>query len=98
MGLATPTAIMVGTGRAAEIGILFRKGSAIETLAEVNTMLLDKTGTLTKGHPEVTDIISLGGFDENTLLSLAASAESLSEHPLARSIISETDRRGLPLF
>jgi Cu+-exporting ATPase len=97
MGLATPTAIMVGTGRAAEMGILFRKGSAIETLAGINTMLLDKTGTLTKGHPELTDIIPLDGLDENILLSLAASAESFSEHPLARSITFEADKRGLPL-
>jgi Cu+-exporting ATPase len=97
MGLATPTAIMVGTGKAAEMGILIRKGSAMEALAGIDTMLLDKTGTLTKGHPEVTDIIPFDGLEENTLLGLAASAEALSEHPLARSIISEAEKRGLPL-
>lgn len=94
MGLATPTAIMVGTGKAAELGILFRKGTAMETLAGVDIVLMDKTGTLTKGHPELTDILAID-TDEENLLMFAAAAESRSEHPLAYAIISEVKKRSI---
>jgi len=94
MGLATPTAIMVATGRAAELGTLFRKGPALEALARADTAVLDKTGTLTKGRPELTSVVALDG-DEVTALRLTASAESLSEHPLARAIVAAAQARGL---
>lgn len=94
MGLATPTAIMVGTGKAAELGVLFRKGAAMEALANIDIILLDKTGTLTKGRPELTDILSIS-TDEKTLLMLTASAESLSEHPLAHAVITAAKNRGI---
>lgn len=94
MGLATPTAIMVGTGKAAELGILFRKGTAMETLAGIDIMLMDKTGTLTKGRPELTDILALD-TDEGNLLMLVAAAESHSEHPLAYAVITEAKKRGI---
>jgi Cu+-exporting ATPase len=88
LGLATPTALMVGTGMGAEQGILIRKGAAIQTLKEVETIVLDKTGTLTKGKPEVTDLVSLNDqIDEKTLLFYAASIEQGSEHPLSRAIM-----------
>ena len=86
MGLATPTSIMVGTGRAAELGILFRKGDALQTLANVAAMALDKTGTITKGHPELTDFLVAPGFDRDEVLALAAAVEARSEHPIARAI------------
>ena len=94
MGLATPTAIMVATGRAAELGSLFRKGPALEALAKADTAVLDKTGTLTKGRPELVAIRALDGYEEQAL-RLAASAESLSEHPLARAIVAAAQARGL---
>ncbi|MBK9131617.1 MAG: copper-translocating P-type ATPase [Gammaproteobacteria bacterium] len=94
MGLATPTAIMVGTGKAAELGILFRKGTAMETLAGIDVMLMDKTGTLTRGQPELTDILAID-TDEENLLMLVAAAESHSEHPLAYAVISEAKKRGI---
>ncbi len=88
LGLATPVAIMVGTGRAAEMGILIKNGTVLETLCSVDTVVLDKTGTITTGRPEVTDILSLSGdIDENTLLKIALSLESASSHPLALAII-----------
>jgi len=96
MGLATPTAIMVGTGRAAEMGVLFRKGPALEALAEADTVLLDKTGTLTEGRPAVSAVIILAG-DENHLLALAAAAERDSEHPYARAVVALASARGLDL-
>jgi heavy metal translocating P-type ATPase len=97
MGLATPTSIMVGTGRAAELGILFRQGAALQGLSEVGTIAFDKTGTLTKGRPEVTRFIAAEGFAEQEALRLAASAESASEHPSAEAIVAEAKRRGLAL-
>jgi Cu+-exporting ATPase len=97
MGLATPTSIMVGTGRAAELGILFRQGAALQGLSEVATVAFDKTGTLTKGRPEVVRVVAAEGFAEEEALRLAASAESASEHPSAEAIVSEAKRRGLVL-
>jgi Cu+-exporting ATPase len=97
MGLATPTSIMVGTGKAAEMGILFRRGEALQALRDTTTVALDKTGTLTKGRPELTDLIVAEGFDESEVLRLAASAESRSEHPIAEAIVAAAKRRGLAL-
>lgn len=87
MGLATPTSIMVGTGRAATMGLLFRRGSALQSLAEIKTIAFDKTGTLTLGKPQLTDFEIAAGFDKNNLLSLAVAAEQHSEHPIARALI-----------
>ena len=97
MGLATPTSIMVGTGRAAELGILFRKGEALQNLRETDVVALDKTGTLTKGRPELTDFISADGFDADRVLALVASLESLSEHPIAEAIVSAAKAKGVGL-
>lgn len=94
MGLATPTAIIVGTGKGAAHGILIRSGEALEKAHETDVVILDKTGTVTEGRPKVTEIISLG-MAENELLALAASAESLSDHPLARAICDEALEREL---
>ncbi len=87
MGLATPTSIMVGTGRAATMGLLFRRGSALQSLAEIKTIAFDKTGTLTLGKPQLTDFEVAVGFDKNILLSLAVTAEQHSEHPIAQALI-----------
>ena len=95
LGLATPTAIMVGTGRGAQSGILIKGGEALETAHKLTTIVLDKTGTITRGVPSVTDIIA-HGVDESTLLRLAASAESGSEHPLGESIVRTAEEKGLP--
>ncbi|TVS13386.1 MAG: copper-translocating P-type ATPase [Wenzhouxiangella sp.] len=95
MGLATPTSIMVGTGRGAENGILFRGGDALQQLRSVRVVALDKTGTITHGRPEVTDLVALGDLSEDELLRLAASAEQDSEHPLARSITDAAAQRGI---
>ncbi|MCO7138194.1 heavy metal translocating P-type ATPase [[Clostridium] leptum] len=95
LGLATPTALMVITGRAAEMGIFFKNGETLETAHKVNTVVFDKTGTITKGEPEVTDIIPAGA-DENALLSMAAAAERGSEHPLGEAVCREADGRDLP--
>jgi P-type Cu+ transporter len=86
MGLATPTSIMVGTGKAAELGVLFRKGEALQTLQEARVIALDKTGTLTKGKPELTNFEVTTGFDQLEVLRLVASVERQSEHPVARAI------------
>lgn len=86
LGLATPTAIMVGTGVGAQKGILIKGGEYLETACKVNTVILDKTGTITKGAPEVTDIVTLGTLNEKEVLSLAASVEKSSEHPLGQAI------------
>lgn len=86
LGLATPTAIMVGTGKGAENGILIKGGEHLETAYKLNAIVLDKTGTITKGEPEVTDIISLGDLDENKILKLASICEKKSEHPLGAAI------------
>lgn len=87
MGLATPTSIMVGTGRAAEMGVLFRKGDALQQLADVDVVALDKTGTVTEGRPELTDMVLADGFDRQSVLELVAAVESRSEHPVAEAIV-----------
>ncbi len=87
LGLATPTAIMVGTGRGAERGILIKGGEALEAAGRIDTVILDKTGTITRGQPQVTDVIPANGFSETELLRLAASAERYSEHPLGRAVV-----------
>jgi Cu+-exporting ATPase len=87
MGLATPTAIMVGTGKGAEVGILVRGGEALEAAGRVDTVVLDKTGTLTLGRPAVTRVVAAAGFDEARVLDLAASLETGSEHPLGEAIV-----------
>ena len=97
MGLATPTSIMVGMGRAAEMGVLFRKGEALQTLRGVSVVALDKTGTLTRGRPELTDLIAAPGFDETEVLRLVASVERQSEHPVAEAIVAAAKERALPL-
>ncbi len=97
LGLATPTALMVGSGMGAEHGILIRSGEAIQTLKEVNAVIFDKTGTITKGKPEVTDIVTLNGFDEAEVVYLAASAESGSEHPLGRAVVNYAGDREVVL-
>jgi P-type Cu+ transporter len=95
MGLATPTAVLVATGRGASLGVLFKGGAAIEIAAQVDTIAFDKTGTLTSGRPSVTDVIPMPGFDEAGILAHAASAEAGSRHPLADAIVAEARRRGL---
>jgi P-type Cu+ transporter len=97
MGLATPTSIMVGTGKAAEMGVLFRKGEALQTLQEAKVVALDKTGTLTKGKPELTDFKVQSGFNEAELLALVASVEKQSEHPVAQAIVKSAETRGIAL-
>jgi heavy metal translocating P-type ATPase len=97
MGLATPTSIMVGTGRAAEMGVLFRKGDALQALQSVKVIALDKTGTLTAGRPELTDIAVMEGFTEATALALLAGAEASSEHPVASAILRAVKVRGIDL-
>ena len=97
LGLATPVAIMVGTGKGAENGILIKSAEALESLHNINTVVLDKTGTLTQGKPVVTDIVPHESMDEEGMLILAACLERPSEHPLATAIVEESDRRGLPV-
>ena len=97
LGLATPTALMVGSGMGAEHGILIRSGEAIQTLKDVKIVVFDKTGTITKGKPEVTDIVTEAGFDEEELLHAAASAEWGSEHPLGRAIVDRAQLGALAL-
>lgn len=99
MGLATPTAIMVGMGKGAEVGILFKNSEALERAHKLTAILLDKTGTVTKGEPTVTDIVvrAESGFDEAQLLTLAASAEQGSEHPLGQAIVKAAQERALSL-
>lgn len=97
LGLATPMAIMVATGRGASMGVLFRSAEAIETLRKVNTLVVDKTGTLTEGKPRLMEVISTGGLAEAEILRLAASVERASEHPLAQAIVRGAEERGLKL-
>ena len=97
LGLATPTAIMVGTGRGAEQGILIKSGESLETAHLVDTVVLDKTGTITKGHPAVTDIKTAAGVQERELLRLAASLEQASEHPLAEAIVGRAHELSVSL-
>lgn len=97
MGLATPTSIMVGTGRAAEMGVLFRKGDALQMLQETAIVAVDKTGTLTEGHPELTDFDVAEGLAEDDVLRLVAAVEATSEHPIAEAIVRAAKGRGLKL-
>jgi Cu+-exporting ATPase len=97
LGLATPTAIMVGTGKGAENGVLIKGGESLETAHKLQAIILDKTGTLTEGEPVVTDIVANGQFREVDLLRLAASAERGSEHPLGEAIVERAKERALPL-
>lgn len=97
LGIATPAALMMGAGKGAENGILFKSGEALEMARKVNTVVFDKTGTLTEGKPSVTDIKDLSGIGENELLRLAATAESGSEHPLGQSVVRKAKERGLPV-
>ena len=97
LGLATPTAIMVGTGKGAEHGILIKSGTALETAHKIQTVVFDKTGTITEGKPVVTDIISAGSIKKDDLLQLAASAEKGSEHPLGDAIVKDAEDKGLKL-
>ncbi len=94
LGLATPMSIMVATGKGATLGVLFRNAEAIETLRKVDTLVVDKTGTLTEGKPKVTQVVTSAGMDEATLLRLAASVEKGSEHPLASAIVAGASERG----
>lgn len=96
MGLAVPAAVMVATGRAARMGVLIQGAESLERLAKVNTAVFDKTGTLTRGRPELARVVPAAGFDEDSLLRLALAAEASSEHPLARAIVRECERRGVP--
>lgn len=98
LGLATPTAIMVGTGKGAENGILIKGGEALETTHKINTIVFDKTGTITEGKPEITDVIAAPGFTQERLLQLAASAEKGSEHPLGDAIVRGAKKQGVPLI
>ena len=97
MGLATPTAIMVGTGKGAELGVLIKSAEALEQLQRVRTVVFDKTGTLTVGRPVVTDVVPAPGVEGDGLLALAAAAEQGSEHPLGEAIVTEAKARGLAL-
>jgi Cu+-exporting ATPase len=97
LGLATPTSIMVGTGKGAQNGILIRSAEALETAHKLDAIVLDKTGTITKGKPELTDVVTAGGQDEGELLRLAASVEKTSEHPLAQAIVEGAVSRDLQL-
>ena len=98
LGLATPTAIMVATGKGAENGILIKGGEALETAHKIQTMVFDKTGTITEGKPEVTDVVIAAGIEENYLLQITASAEKGSEHPLGQAIVQGAQNKGLTLF
>jgi P-type Cu+ transporter len=97
LGLATPMSIMVGTGRGAQAGVLVRNAEALEALEKVNTLVVDKTGTLTEGKPKLSAIIPLNGFDERDVLRLAATLEQASEHPLAAAIVRAAQERKVPL-
>ncbi len=98
LGLATPMSIMVGTGRGAEAGVLFRSAEALEVMEQVTTLVVDKTGTLTVGKPRLTTVVPPGNLDEATFLRLVASVESVSEHPLAEAIVSGARERNVPLL
>jgi len=96
LGLATPISITTAAGRGAQAGVLIKDAEALERMARVDTVVVDKTGTLTEGKPQLTDVAAANGFDENELLSLAAALERGSEHPLAEAIVSGAEERGLP--
>ncbi len=97
LGLATPTALMVGSGIGAENGVLIRNGEAIQLMKDVHTIVFDKTGTITRGKPEVTDLLTLNGWNEDELLQIAASVEAGSEHPLGLAIVNAAREKGLEL-
>jgi Au+-exporting ATPase len=97
MGLATPTSIMVGTGRGAELGVLFRKGEALQLLKDAKVVAIDKTGTLTEGKPSLTDLELTADFDRTSVLGLIAAVESKSEHPIARAIVDAAAKEGISL-
>ena len=97
MGLATPVSIMVGTGRAAELGVLFRQGEALQTLRDAKVVALDKTGTITQGRPALTDVLPAEGFDAVAVLGFAAAVEVHSEHPIGIALVAAARDRGLPL-
>ena len=95
MGLATPTSIMVGTGRGAELGVLFRKGEALQSLRDASVVALDKTGTLTEGRPTLTDLLTSPGYEREEVLALLAAVEANSEHPIARALVAAAEREGV---
>lgn len=97
MGLATPTSIMVGTGRAAQMGVLLRKGEALQQLKDAKVVAVDKTGTLTKGRPELTDLVLAAGFERRAVLAQVAAVEDRSEHPIARAIVDAAKAEGLQI-
>ncbi|KNE23125.1 heavy metal translocating P-type ATPase [Achromobacter spanius] len=97
MGLATPTSIMVGTGRAAQMGVLFRKGEALQSLKDAKVVAVDKTGTLTKGRPELTDLIVAPGFERSAVLGKVATVEAKSEHPIAQAIVDAARAENIAL-
>ena len=97
MGLATPTSIMVGTGRGAELGVLFRKGEALQLLKDAKVVAVDKTGTLTEGHPALTDLEVADGFERSQVLGQIAAVESRSEHPIARAIVDAAKAEGIAI-
>ena len=98
LGLATPTAIMVGTGKGAELGILIKSGEALEKLNQIDTIVFDKTGTLTEGTPRVIDIVSLGNINKEEILKISASMEVSSEHPLGKAVYDEAKERNINLY
>jgi len=98
LGLATPTAIMVGTGKGAELGILIKSGEALEKLNQIDTIVFDKTGTLTEGTPKVIDIVSLDNIDKDEILKIAASMEVSSEHPLGKAVYDEAKEKNINLY
>jgi len=97
LGLATPMSVMVGVGKAAEAGVLIRNGEALQSASKITTMVLDKTGTITEGAPKVTDVVIVSDHSHNDVLSLAASLESGSEHPLAMAIVESAKEQGVPI-
>src|SRR5262249_5159102 len=97
LGLATAVSIMVGVGRGAEVGVLIKNAEALERMEKIDTLVIDKTGTLTEGKPKVVAVVTAGGVDENEVLRLAASVEQASEHPLALAIVAAAQERGLDL-
>ncbi|KXG77997.1 heavy metal translocating P-type ATPase [Thermotalea metallivorans] len=98
LGLATPTAIMVGTGKGAEYGVLIKGGEPLETAHKIKTIVFDKTGTITEGKPKVTDVIAIEGYQQDELLQIAASAEKGSEHPLGEAIVKSAEEKGLSML
>ncbi len=98
LGLATPTAIMVGTGKGAEYGVLIKGGGPLETAHKIKTVVFDKTGTITEGKPKVTDIVTIGNISEESLLQFAASAEKGSEHPLGEAIVKESEKKNVEIL